>query len=118
MPGEPLDLWRLHSCATNTLHTRLRVQRAPGIPHALSGRRIHASLGRLAPREVEARPDVIARRGLSAVAQRAKAEADEAIHFSPMTLPGFRLRRSNAGILMSDIELGNARCPGCCYFRC
>jgi hypothetical protein len=26
-----------HSCATNTLHTRLRVQRAPGIPHALNG---------------------------------------------------------------------------------
>ena len=36
MPGVPVDLWWLHSCATNTLHTRLRVQRAPGIPHALS----------------------------------------------------------------------------------
>jgi len=33
----PVDLWWLHSCATNTLHTRLRVQRAPGIPHALNG---------------------------------------------------------------------------------
>jgi hypothetical protein len=33
----PVDLWWLHSCATNTLHTRLRVQRAPGIPHALKG---------------------------------------------------------------------------------
>src|ERR1700736_2270460 len=35
MPGDPVDLWWLHSCATNTLHTRLRVQRAPGSPHAL-----------------------------------------------------------------------------------
>ena len=26
------------SCATNTLHTRLWVQRAPGIPHALISR--------------------------------------------------------------------------------
>src|SRR3982075_4359279 len=39
MPGVPVDLWWLHSCATNTLHTRLRVQRAPGIPHALKGAR-------------------------------------------------------------------------------
>src|SRR6202048_3252256 len=35
MPGVPVDLWWLHSCATNTLHTRLRVRRAPGISHAL-----------------------------------------------------------------------------------
>ena len=34
-PGETGYLWWLHSCATNTLHTRLRVRRAPGIPHAL-----------------------------------------------------------------------------------
>jgi hypothetical protein len=32
MPGVPVNLWWRHSCATNTLHTRLRVQRAPGIP--------------------------------------------------------------------------------------
>jgi hypothetical protein len=31
----PILRQKLHSCATNTLHTRLRVQRAPGIPHAL-----------------------------------------------------------------------------------
>jgi hypothetical protein len=31
----PVDLWWRHSCATNTLHTRLRVQRAPGVPSAL-----------------------------------------------------------------------------------
>src|ERR1700730_7622125 len=33
------------------LHTRLRVQRAPGIPHALLGRRMPAQLGRIAPRD-------------------------------------------------------------------
>jgi hypothetical protein len=30
------------------------VQRAPGIPHALKGRKIHARLGRIAPRGREA----------------------------------------------------------------
>jgi hypothetical protein len=34
------------------MHTRLWVQRAPGIPHALVfGREIHAQSGRVAPRE-------------------------------------------------------------------
>jgi hypothetical protein len=54
------------------------VQRAPGIPRALcfySGRNFHAQLGRIAPRECEGVFGVIARSGLSAVAQRAKAEA-------------------------------------------
>src|SRR6202022_923570 len=53
MPGVPVDLGGLHSCAPYTLHTRLRVRRAPGIPHALCfpGRRIHARLGRIAPRD-------------------------------------------------------------------
>ena len=37
----------------HTLRTRLRVQRAPGIPHALVGRKIHAQLGRIAPRARE-----------------------------------------------------------------
>ena len=32
------------------LHTRPRVQRAPGIPHALHGREINANLGRIARR--------------------------------------------------------------------
>src|ERR1700732_2880685 len=35
MPGEPGATVATTSCATYTLHTRLRVQRAPGIPHAL-----------------------------------------------------------------------------------
>jgi hypothetical protein len=40
-------------CFVSHLHARLRVQRAPGIPHALcfSGRKIHAKLGRIASRE-------------------------------------------------------------------
>jgi hypothetical protein len=33
------------------LHARLRVHWAPGIPHALFGRKIHAQLGRLMPRD-------------------------------------------------------------------
>jgi hypothetical protein len=39
-------------------HTRPRVQRAPGIPHALyfPGRRIHAPLGRIASRDCNAVP--------------------------------------------------------------
>jgi adenine-specific DNA-methyltransferase len=71
------NLQALRSCATYTLHTRLRVQRAPGIPHALCfpGRRIHAQLGRIASRGREAAPDVISRSDLSAVALPAKAEA-------------------------------------------
>jgi hypothetical protein len=32
-------------------HARLRVHRAPGIPHALYGAEIHSRLGRIAPRE-------------------------------------------------------------------
>jgi len=43
------------------LHARLRVQRAPGIPHALifQGREINASLGRTAPRELYACLDAV-----------------------------------------------------------
>jgi hypothetical protein len=37
-----------------TLHTRPRVHWAPGIPHALFGRKINAQLGRIAPRDREA----------------------------------------------------------------
>src|ERR1700676_5644829 len=59
------------------LHARLRAHRAPGIPCALciERRRFHARLGRIAPRDCERAFDVIARSDLSAVAQRAKAEA-------------------------------------------
>src|SRR6266576_5826697 len=32
------------------VHARLRVQRAPGVPHALFGREIHQRLGRMARR--------------------------------------------------------------------
>jgi hypothetical protein len=38
-------------CLLHHLHARLRVHWAPGIPHALLGRKIHAPLGRIAPRE-------------------------------------------------------------------
>ena len=54
------------------------MQRAPGIPCALCYRgpkKIHANLGRLAPRDRGVVLDVIARSDLSAVAQRAKVEA-------------------------------------------
>src|SRR5258708_32632877 len=37
MPGVPVRPWRLPRVPHYTLHTRLRVQRAPGIPHALKG---------------------------------------------------------------------------------
>jgi hypothetical protein len=44
------------------LHARLRVQRAPGVPHALiSGRKVLARLGRIAPRECGVMFTVIAR---------------------------------------------------------
>src|SRR5258707_11872996 len=39
MPGVPVRPWRLPRVPHYTLHTRLRVQRAPGIPHALKGAR-------------------------------------------------------------------------------
>jgi hypothetical protein len=53
------------------VHTRLRVQRAPGVPHALCfiGRKIHAQLGRIAPRGRER-------------AFRRHCEWSEAIHLS------------------------------------
>src|ERR1700682_499302 len=43
---------RCYSCAfyQYKVHTRPRVQRAPGIPHALMGRKIKARLGRIASR--------------------------------------------------------------------
>src|SRR5258706_10954344 len=43
MPGVPVRPWRLPRVPHYTLHTRLRVQRAPGIPHALNGREIYAT---------------------------------------------------------------------------
>src|SRR3954471_19747140 len=45
--GEPVVTT---SCAFSFLHARLRVQRAPGIPCALSIRAVDAKLGRIAPR--------------------------------------------------------------------
>jgi len=55
----------------STLHTGLRVQRAPGIPHALcfSGREIKANLGRIAPRGRE-----------RAFKRHCEGQSDEAIH--------------------------------------
>src|SRR5450755_1222914 len=46
---------RCYSCAfyQYQVHTRPRVQRAPGIPHALQGRNIWTQLGRIAPRDRE-----------------------------------------------------------------
>src|SRR6266852_1494980 len=43
---------RCYSCAFYhyQVHTRPRVQRASGVPHALFGREIHQRLGRMAPR--------------------------------------------------------------------
>ena len=71
-----------------TLHARLRVHWAPGIPHALLGRTIFMhdpdAIGAAGMRTLA----VIARSDLSAVAQRAKAESDEAIQLS------FSLRQS------------------------
>src|SRR3954447_26611026 len=46
--GEPVVTT---SCAFYILHARPRVQRAPGIPCALSIRAVDAKLGRTAPRE-------------------------------------------------------------------
>jgi len=49
--GEPRGDYARVLCFIS--HARLRVRRAPGIPHALcfQGRRIHAQLRRIAPRE-------------------------------------------------------------------
>src|SRR5229473_5615367 len=53
MPGDSGVL--VYSCAFYQCkaHTRPRVRRAPGVPHALFGRKIHQRLGRIAPRERE-----------------------------------------------------------------
>src|SRR6202171_3524293 len=54
---------RCYSCAFYhyKVHTRPRVQRAPGIPHALKGRKIKAQLGRIAPRDREVAFEIGAR---------------------------------------------------------
>src|SRR6202011_2965441 len=46
---------RCYSCAFHhdQVHTRPRVQRAPGVPHALRGGKIHSQLERIALRERE-----------------------------------------------------------------
>jgi hypothetical protein len=50
--GEPVATTLV--CSLPILHARLRVQRAPGIPHALSCEgTVHARLGRIAPRDRE-----------------------------------------------------------------
>jgi hypothetical protein len=53
MPGESGCTCGDYARVLFISHTRLRVRRAPGIPHALCllGRKIHAQLGRIAPRE-------------------------------------------------------------------
>jgi hypothetical protein len=53
MPGVPVTCGDYRVLTTNA--HGLRVQRAPGIPHALCfpGRKIFASLGRIAPRDRE-----------------------------------------------------------------
>jgi hypothetical protein len=59
MPGDPGATVVTNACAYYTSRTRPRVQRAPGIPRSpwgsatpsISGRKIHAPLGRNAPRE-------------------------------------------------------------------
>src|SRR4030088_3800800 len=48
-------------CHHHTLRTRLRVQRAPAFPTPSVGRKAHAQLGRIAPRECGYVFDVIAR---------------------------------------------------------
>src|SRR5258706_16310367 len=83
MPGVPVDLWWLHSCATNTLHTRLRVQRAPGIPHALQrGERFMHNSG-AARREVRTRVCSWGRHCAERLVRRSSMSeggSDEAIH--------------------------------------
>ncbi len=72
MPGDSGVL--VYSCAFYQCqaHTRLRVQRAPGVPHALFGRKIHQRLGRIAPR---GRSRIQNYRGVIA-----RSPCDEAIH--------------------------------------
>ena len=47
----PLDLYARVRTSLSTLHTRPRVQRAPGLPCALIGRELRSCLGRVAPRD-------------------------------------------------------------------
>jgi hypothetical protein len=63
------------------LHARLRVRRAPGIPHALWGGWFSHDSGASRRETVESYLSVIARSDLSAVAQRAKAEATKQSSF-------------------------------------
>src|SRR6266851_9659718 len=51
-PGEPSVTTLV--CSLHHSHTRLRVHWAPGIPHALMGRKVYQYLGRVARRELYA----------------------------------------------------------------
>src|SRR6266404_9516863 len=78
MPGDPgVTVVTMLVCFVLISHARLRVHQAPGIPCALCFLRANgfAKLGRIAPRGRGSMLVVIARSDLSAVAQRAKAEA-------------------------------------------
>src|SRR3984893_14642521 len=77
MPGDSGVLVVTRVRSTNTKCTRGRgCSGHPAFPTPSTGRKIHARLGRIAPRDrADAYLDVIARSDLSAVAQRAKAEA-------------------------------------------
>src|SRR4051794_6892841 len=77
--GEPVVTT---SCAFSFLHARPRVQRAPGIPCALSIRAVDAKLGRTAPRErggVTGSTAVIARQTRSVCARERERRSDPAL---------------------------------------
>jgi hypothetical protein len=76
MPGDPgVPVVTTLVCFVSHLHARLRVHWAPGIPHALLGRKIHAQLGRSAPRECEVAFDENECATLSAVIVRHRVGA-------------------------------------------
>jgi hypothetical protein len=91
MPGDPGELVVTNACAYYTSRTRLRVQRAPGIPRSplgvaplpsqgsampfTSGRKIQARLGRNASREGESACDEYGRATLPVVVARASGRS-------------------------------------------
>ena len=91
MPGVSGVLVVTNARATYTTRAAAGA-RAPGIPHALLGEGLFQKLGRIAPR---LRFDVIARSDLSAVAQRAKAEATKQSSSSFVGWAKARLRRAH-----------------------
>jgi hypothetical protein len=120
MPGDSRWTCGDDPCALPTSHAGLWVQRAPGIPHALNGRKIHAKLGRFVPRDLYACLEIViasaAKQSILSLRDEMDCFAEPVIgrRFAPtrwlaMTVPG-RAFAPTHRLAMTALQLN---CRGC-----